>query len=125
MRMTLSCGAALLAILAGTASAQLAGPSSSASSYIVPSGPKASLITTTAVITTGDAVGVGGYRMVGIPDGLGAFDNGDGTFTLAMNHELGAGSGIVRAHGTASAFVSRWVIRKSDLTVAGAGLWLG
>src|SRR5262245_7199883 len=28
--------------------------------------------------------------MVGIPDGLGAFDNGDGTFTVLMNHELTA-----------------------------------
>jgi hypothetical protein len=29
------------------------------------------------------------YRMVGIPDGLGAHPNGDGTSTLFMNHELG------------------------------------
>jgi hypothetical protein len=29
------------------------------------------------------------YRMVGIPDGLGARPNGDGTSTLYMNHELG------------------------------------
>jgi hypothetical protein len=28
------------------------------------------------------------YRMVGIPDGLGAHPNGDGTSTLFMNHEL-------------------------------------
>ncbi len=28
------------------------------------------------------------YRMVGIPDGLGAHPNGDGTTTLYMNHEL-------------------------------------
>ena len=27
--------------------------------------------------------------MVGIPDGLGAYDNGDGTMTVLMNHELG------------------------------------
>jgi hypothetical protein len=29
------------------------------------------------------------YRMVGIPDGLGAHPNSDGTRTLFMNHELG------------------------------------
>jgi hypothetical protein len=40
---------------------------------------------------------VDGYRMVGIPDGLGAFDNGDRTFTLLMNHELGSTLGAVRA----------------------------
>ena len=57
------------------------------------------------------------YRMAGIPDGLGAFDNNDGTFTLLMNHELGNTVGLNRAHGGKGAFVSRWVLRKSDLAV--------
>ncbi|MFN0021094.1 MAG: calcium-binding protein [Pirellulaceae bacterium] len=57
------------------------------------------------------------YRMVGIPDGLGAFDNGNGTFTVLMNHELGNTAGIVRDHGSKGAFVSRWVIDKSTLEV--------
>ena len=67
--------------------------------------------------------GVTPYRMVGIPDGLGALDNGDGTFTLLSNHELSTGGtpvaplGITRAHGSAGAFVSKWQVRKSDLTV--------
>lgn len=67
--------------------------------------------------------GVTPYRMVGVPDGLGAFDNGDGTFTMLSNHELGVGGtpsaplGIARAHGSAGSFVSKWQIRKSDLTV--------
>src|SRR4030095_4330077 len=60
--------------------------------------------------------GVTPYRMVGIPDGLGAFDNGDGTFTVLMNHEIASG-GVTRAHGANGAFVSRWIIRKHDLTV--------
>ncbi len=34
--------------------------------------------------------GSGQYRMVGIPDGLGAHSNGNGTSTLYMNHELPA-----------------------------------
>ena len=55
--------------------------------------------------------------MVGIPDGLGAFDNGDGTFTVLMNQELASGEGIVRAHGAIGSFVSKWIIRKDDLTV--------
>jgi len=55
--------------------------------------------------------------MVGIPDGLGAFDNGDGTFTLLMNHELGNTAGVTRAHGSIGAFVSEWVIDKSTLQV--------
>ncbi len=50
---------------------------------------------TASLLTVGDSIG--GYRMVGIPDGLGAFDNGDGTFTLLMNHELGNTLGAIRA----------------------------
>ena len=40
----------------------------------------------TSTLTTGDSVG--GYRMWGIRDGLGADDNGNGTFAVLMNHEL-------------------------------------
>ncbi len=89
------------------------GPSSSQTPYLVPTAPGVQL---TSIITVGDSAD-NGYRMVGIPDGLGAFDNGDGTITVTMNHELGNTSGIVRAHGSAGAFVSKWVIRKSDLKV--------
>ena len=42
------------------------------------------------ILTVGDMPATNGYRMVGIPDGLGAYDNGNGTFTLLMNHELRA-----------------------------------
>ncbi len=115
MQTRLVCAAAALACLAGLAQAQNTGPSSTAASYVLPSGPKASLISTTSILTTGDAIG--GYRLVGIPDGTGAFDNGDGTFTWVVNHELGGGSGIARAHGSTGAFVSRWVINKSSLAV--------
>jgi hypothetical protein len=61
--------------------------------------------------------------MCGVPDGLGAFDNGNGTFTLLMNHEITTTGnppmplGIVRAHGAAGSFVSKWVINKADLSV--------
>lgn len=72
-------------------------------------------VSTRSVLTTGDQVGT--YKMVGDPDGLGAFDNGDGTFTLLMNHELSYNQGVTRAHGSIGAFVSRWVIDKSTLCV--------
>ena len=55
--------------------------------------------------------------MGGIPDGLGAYDNGNGTFTLLMAHELGAVSGVVRAHGAIGAYVAEWVIDKSTMEV--------
>jgi hypothetical protein len=73
-------------------------------------------VTLTSVISSGDYVG--GYRMAGTPDGLGAFDNGDGTFTVLMNHEFGAGVSVPRSHGnTSGAFISRWVIDKNTLKV--------
>ena len=93
-------------------SAAMTGPSSSQSPYLVPTNVGE---VTTSVLTVGDSVG--GYRMVGIPDGLGAFDNGDGTFTVLMNHEIPAGVGVSRAHGGTGAFVSEWVIDKATLQV--------
>jgi Ca2+-binding RTX toxin-like protein len=91
---------------------QTAGPSSSQSPYIVSTD---SHVTIESLLTAGDMIG--GYKMVGIPDGLGAYDNGDGTFTVLMNHELGNTSGAVRAHGAQGAFVSQWVIDKTTLQV--------
>ena len=101
------------------------GPSSSQSTYLV--GQNGADFT--SIITTGDSVG--GYMMAGIPDGLGAYDNGNGTMTVLMNHEL-QGAGAVRAHGATGAFVSEWVINKSTLQVQSgqdlmqsANLWNG
>lgn len=93
------------------------GPSSSQSAYLVPVTEGTNF---TSIFTVGDTT-PGGYKMVGIPDGLGAFDNADGTFTVLMNHELNSAAGVVRAHGTKGAFVSKWVINKSDLSVVSGG----
>lgn len=113
-------GLALTAWLGGTAlpAAAQTGPSSSQPPYIV---PLAAGVEVRSILTVGDWVNRrpdgAPYRMVGIPDGLGAFDNGDGTFTVLMNHELSRSRGLARAHGAPGAFVSRWVVRKSDLAV--------
>ena len=115
--------AAVAAIAAGAAAETTIsgnqGPSSSASPYVVPVAPG---VRTVAILTTGDSVnpkldGTTPYRMVGIPDGLGAFDNGDGTFQVTMNHELGGTSGIARVHGSVGAFVSTWTIDAATLQV--------
>ena len=66
---------------------------------------------TESLLTVGD--GVDGYRMAGIPDGLGAFDNGDGTFTVLINHEIRDTLGVARAHGATGSFVSEWVFDKT------------
>lgn len=118
MRLNLVAAAAAVAI--GTpAFAQVQGPSSSATPYVTSTSPQWSV---TSLLTVGDTVnlkpdGVTPYRMVGIPDGLGAYDNGNGTFTVLMNHELGATAGVARAHGNTGAFVSQWTINKTTLAV--------
>jgi hypothetical protein len=97
-------------------SSEVKGPSSSQTPYLLSSD---SHVYTESLLTTGDSVN--GYKMAGIPDGLGAFDNGDGTFTVLMNQEIGASGstplGAVRAHGAAGAFVSEWVFDKTTLEV--------
>lgn len=111
---------ALAVALPATACANsLTGPSSTQSPYVVRSQPG---VVTVSLLTVGDAVnfkadGVTPYRMVGIPDGLGAFDNGDGTFTILMNQEIGDTQGVMREHGFKGSFVSKWTVDKTSLAV--------
>ncbi len=89
------------------------GPSTSTEPYLLPSMPGVDI---TSILTVGD--NIHGYRMVGIPDGLGAFLSRSGQFTLLMNHEItSARPGIVRGHGSSGAFVSRWTIDQETLEV--------
>ncbi len=94
-----------------TFSAGITGPSTSTGPYLV---PVRQGVQFTSILTAGDMIG--GYKFVGTPDGLGAFDNNDGTFTLLINHEFQTNQGAVHAYGANGAFVSKWIIRKSDLT---------
>ena len=95
-----------------------ANPSSSSAPYLLPTIPGASF---SSLLTAGDMVG--SYQMSGIPDGAGGYDNGNGTFTMLVNHEIPSTGGVVRAHGSAGAFVSKWIINKSTLAVeSGADL---
>jgi hypothetical protein len=91
------------------------GPSTPVAPYLVGTQPG---VVATPIITTGEAVN--GYKMAGIPDGLGAYDNGDGTFTVLVNHEIPGDAGVPRAHnapGGKGAFVSKWTIDKETLRV--------
>lgn len=111
--------AALLLVVSGSSvsARSIKGPSSSQTPYVIPTGPGVAV----SILTVGDSVNNKPdgtpYRLVGVPDGLGAFDNGDGTFTLLVNHELRETAGAVRAHGAKGAFVSKWVIEKGTLRV--------
>jgi hypothetical protein len=89
------------------------GPSTTTEPYLLPSVPG---VTTVSILTVGDSIR--GHRMVGIPDGLGAFRRHGSEITLFMNHEIPANApGIVRAHGSNGAFVSRWTIDRRTLEV--------
>jgi Alkaline phosphatase PhoX len=62
------------------------------------------------------------YRMVGIPDGLGAHPNRDGTSTLFMNHELGftaLSEPVVGGPKNRGAIVSQWTLDQDGDPVAG------
>ncbi len=122
--------AGALAILSQAALAQYTGttttgPSSSATPY----NQGIAGYNITSILTTGD--NIGGYRMAGLPDGLGAYDNGNGTITVLMNHEIGNTLGVARAHHSdpslpaavagKGAFVSEWVIDKTTLKVISGG----
>jgi autotransporter-associated beta strand protein len=99
-----------------SAQSVIQGPSSSQTPYLTPTAQGWSA---TSLLTVGDAIG--GYKMVGIPDGLGAYDNGNGTMTVLANHELGNTVGTARAHGAIGAFVSKWVIDTSTWQVISGG----
>lgn len=93
------------------------GPSSSTESYLIPT---QSNVRFTSIVTVGDPLPGDDGVFVGIPDGLGAYDNGDGTITVLVSHELPAGSGAVRDHGSTGAFITQLVIDKATLQVVAA-----
>ena len=109
----------LTAGVARTQAGTAMGPSTLASPYVI---NVPASVDITSILTVGDSVSekpdsTTPYRMVGIADGLGAFDNYDGTFTVLMNHEIPEEDGVPRQHGFRGAFVSHWIIRKRDLAV--------
>jgi hypothetical protein len=116
--------AAVAAILAGMPlmASAVTGPSTTTAPYLLPLATAPGWAVT-SILTTGNVVG--GYTMGGLPDGLGAFDNNDGTFTVLMNHEWNNTVGSAHTHNPdatkGGAYVSKWVIDKSTLAVQSGG----
>jgi hypothetical protein len=77
--------------------------------------PIAPGIQITPFLTAGDTVG--DYQFAGTPDGMGALDNGDGTFMLLVNHEWARGGNL------ADAMVSKLTVDRKTLHVT-AGEYL-
>ena len=122
MRKSVAAVAAILAGMPMMASA-VTGPSTATAPYLIPVDSNAWSVT--SLLTAGNSVG--GYTMGGLPDGLGAFDNGDNTFTVLMNHEWATNSASPSnpqaAHtqnpgaAVGGAYVSQWVVDKTTLQV--------
>jgi hypothetical protein len=89
------------------------GPSTTTAPYLVGATPNVQL---TSLLTAGDALPADGV-FAGTPDGLAAFDNGDGTFTLLVVHQLASSSGLLRDYGGTGSFIDRLVIDKATLRV--------
>ncbi|MGD9809708.1 MAG: calcium-binding protein [Sphingobium sp.] len=91
------------------------GPSSSLSPYLLAAEPN---VRFTSIISVGDTLpGSTSGVFGGIPDGIGAFDNGDGTLSVIVNHEFNNAVGTVHDHGSIGAYIDRLVIDKSTLAV--------
>jgi hypothetical protein len=119
-------GAALAAALALTVAVAGSGlAATSVKPYVEPVGSEYAI---KALFSVDDKVPLLGgapgqqYRMVGIPDGLGAHSNGDGTSTLFMNHELGftaLSEPVVGGPKNRGAIVSQWILDQDGDPVAG------
>jgi hypothetical protein len=89
------------------------GPSSSTEPYIVPTAPNVRLM---SIVTTGDPLPGDGV-FGGKPDGIAAFDNGDGTMTVLVAHQFHTDWGLVRDHGSTGSYVDRLIVDKATLEI--------
>jgi len=120
MRSYFTLGVALAALATTAAVAgpvTIQGPNSSATPYLVPTtnGWKSY-----SILTVGDRANnaATGHQFTGIPDGIGAYSNGDSTITVLVNHEIGGGTGNSWQNGgTRGAFVSQWTVDRDTLAV--------
>ncbi len=116
--------AVLGVVAAAVAVVATAGATTTVKPYAIAVGSE---YTVTPLFSVDDKVPVLGdpskeYRMVGIPDGLGAHANGNGTSTLYMNHELvrtALSQPYVGATKNRGAFVSKWILDADGDPIAG------
>ncbi len=121
-------------LVASAANADLLqGPSTGATPYAIPVQTGIDTISIATVDNTGatpddtftrigtsPVYGTAPYGLPGLLDGLGAFDNGNGTFSVVIGHEFGNTAGAIRDHGSRGSLVSLLVIDKNTLAVTGA-----
>lgn len=113
---------AALALTAAVASPAMAGtsrgPSTTTDPYVLPLQSSTDI---KSLLTVGDGVpnrdGGAPFRMVGVPDGLGATPRFNGKFRVFQNQEIGGTQGTVRRHGEKGAFVSDFQINANTFRV--------
>jgi hypothetical protein len=101
------------------------GPSTITNPYVL---PVASGVDITSLFTVGDGAADNGFRMVGIPDGIGSYLDGDGHRVVLVNSEIGTSGtpatplGLERAHGQKGAFVSKLTLDDTGRVLSGEDL---
>jgi hypothetical protein len=93
------------------------GPSTSTAPYLTSSSPTVQFY---SILTAGDALPADGV-FGGVPDGLAAYANLDGTITVLVSHQLGGGQGILRDSGAKGSYIDKLVIDPNTLQVISAG----
>lgn len=114
--------------VAGNVAAQVLvqGPSSTRTPYQVPYNAASGVVRNiTSIVSTLDLVPTTGalatpFEIAGILDGLGAYDNGNGTVTVLASHEINTAQGVVRRHGARGTFVTELILDKNTLQVISA-----
>ncbi|MBM3960464.1 MAG: hypothetical protein FJ306_00965 [Planctomycetes bacterium] len=114
--------------VAGNVAAQVLvqGPSSTRTSYQVPYNAASGVVRNiTSIVSTLDLVPTTGalatpFEIAGILDGLGAYDNGNGTVTVLASHEINTPNGVIRRHGAKGTFVSELILDTNTLQVISA-----
>src|SRR4051812_22442783 len=92
------------------------GPSTTTDPFLLASEPNVRFV---SITTSGDPLPSDGV-FGGIPDGIGAYDNGDGTITVLVNHELGSAAGLMRDHGSTGAYIDVLTIDQATLQIVAA-----
>jgi Bacterial protein of unknown function (DUF839) len=114
-----ACATALFPVPSALA-ADFTGPSTTVAPYVKGVAPG---VDVTSVLTVGDQPAENGYRMAGLPDGMGVrIDRELGVAEVTVNHEIRPDRGIVRAHGAQGAFVSRYRINANERVYSGFDL---
>lgn len=103
--------------------ATLTGPSTPQSPYLV---PRDASVATVSLLSSGDTIpgatrpDGSPWHFSGVPDGIGAFANADGSVTVLVNHELAATAGPAHATGPSGAFVDALTIDPNTLAISAA-----